>query len=463
MKWQWEWKRECTFFIGSSLSTVTWIDVAEELGYPLEGNIVTFDGKHAEMWIVKQKLDDNAEKLFKKVCCEDDFLEKYRKLSNQLCSDAVKLAKKMSDPKEFPDEALGEYARDYYHMHGIAQSPVGTIRTLNRIGIKKLIGFLEGKVENVGNIVAILISTTKKSVVQQAEEELLQIAISGDKNRIKEYTKKYCWIPVGYADEEAWDEKHFLEELEKIVDPVGSLEKIKSGIKKLEAEKEKLLKELNPPKEIINLINVMSDFVYYKDYIRTHMNKSFYYSNPLFSEIASRLGVSLADIKLFSGYEIAEMIESGKFDAEEAEKRKKAFVVGVDGDQKILLSGKVALDFIQTEFKDDFSDTVELKGNPASSGKLEGEVLVIHKQEDYHGEKDFILVTPMTTPELMHIAKNALAIVTDEGGITCHAAIISRELGIPCIVGTKHATKVLKNGDIVYVDTSNRSVQKLPK
>ena len=58
----------------------------------------------------------------------------------------------------------------------------------------------------------------------------------------------------------------------------------------------------------------------------------------------------------------------------------------------------------------------------------------------------------MTTPDLMPTIKQAKAIITDEGGLTCHAAIISRELGIPCIIGTKIATKVLKNGDLVEVD-----------
>jgi len=55
--------------------------------------------------------------------------------------------------------------------------------------------------------------------------------------------------------------------------------------------------------------------------------------------------------------------------------------------------------------------------------------------------------------------KEAGAIITDEGGITCHAAIVSRELGIPCIIGTKIATKVLKDGDIVEVDAGKGVVK----
>ena len=62
----------------------------------------------------------------------------------------------------------------------------------------------------------------------------------------------------------------------------------------------------------------------------------------------------------------------------------------------------------------------------------------------------------------MPFLKNASAIVTDEGGLTCHAAIISRELKIPCIVGTGNATKVLKDGDLVEVD-ANKGIVKILK
>ncbi len=67
-------------------------------------------------------------------------------------------------------------------------------------------------------------------------------------------------------------------------------------------------------------------------------------------------------------------------------------------------------------------------------------------------ERGDILVTKMTDPDWVPIMRNASAIITDEGGKTCHAAIISRELGIPAVVGTEKATKLLKNGNIVTVD-----------
>lgn len=72
-----------------------------------------------------------------------------------------------------------------------------------------------------------------------------------------------------------------------------------------------------------------------------------------------------------------------------------------------------------------------------------------------------IMVTTMTAPEYVTAIRKARAIIADEGGLTCHAAIVSRELKVPCIVGSKVATKVLRNGDVVEVDANEGIVRKL--
>lgn len=74
-----------------------------------------------------------------------------------------------------------------------------------------------------------------------------------------------------------------------------------------------------------------------------------------------------------------------------------------------------------------------------------------------------VLVTEMTNPDYVPIMKIAAAVVTDEGGATCHAAIASRELKIPCIVGTKVATEILEDGDMVEVDAQKGIIRVVEK
>jgi phosphoenolpyruvate synthase/pyruvate phosphate dikinase len=99
-----------------------------------------------------------------------------------------------------------------------------------------------------------------------------------------------------------------------------------------------------------------------------------------------------------------------------------------------------------------------LTGQIAFGGtqKIYGTVVVISDKDNLLKKagaiKGKILVSVQTTPHFIPYIKNAKAIITDDGGITCHAAIIARELRIPCIVGTKIATTKLKDGDAVSLD-----------
>jgi pyruvate,water dikinase len=104
----------------------------------------------------------------------------------------------------------------------------------------------------------------------------------------------------------------------------------------------------------------------------------------------------------------------------------------------------------------------EIKGQTANSGKVKGIVRVIIRKEDVDKlQTGDVFVTDMTNPDISMAANKCSAIVTDKGGMLCHAAILSRELGVPCIVGTGNATRVLRDGDKVEVDATKGVVRKL--
>ena len=109
-------------------------------------------------------------------------------------------------------------------------------------------------------------------------------------------------------------------------------------------------------------------------------------------------------------------------------------------------------------------DTDSIKGMVVSFGKksVKGKVRILLTPRNVNKmKKGEILVAPMTSPDFVVAMRKAAAVITDEGGMTSHAAIVSRELGIPCIVGAKIATKSLKNGMLIEVDTDKGIVRKI--
>jgi len=99
----------------------------------------------------------------------------------------------------------------------------------------------------------------------------------------------------------------------------------------------------------------------------------------------------------------------------------------------------------------------------ASPGKVRGIAKIVSGKDQLNKiKKRDILVASMTTPDFVIAMEKASAFVTDEGGILCHAAIISREMGKPCIIGTNIATKILKDGDLIEVD-ANKGVVRIIK
>jgi pyruvate,water dikinase len=128
----------------------------------------------------------------------------------------------------------------------------------------------------------------------------------------------------------------------------------------------------------------------------------------------------------------------------------------IEDEQLYLLQSRPITVFYGEEAeKREAKKDVLLKGLGASPGLGSGKVKIIHSTEELDKvQQGDVLVTTMTNPDMVPAMRRARAIVTDEGGMTCHAAIVSRELGIPCVVGTLKATKVLSDGDEVTVDGS---------
>lgn len=137
----------------------------------------------------------------------------------------------------------------------------------------------------------------------------------------------------------------------------------------------------------------------------------------------------------------------------ELERRARHFVFGNRGLRDTPLAEYLAAQGFRLAQQVVAAGASEVRGMAAYGGVVRGTVRILFRKADIpllqEGE---VLVTGMTTPEFLPAMKRAAAFVTDEGGITCHAAIVARELKKPCIIGTKISTQALQDGDLVEVD-----------
>jgi phosphoenolpyruvate synthase/pyruvate phosphate dikinase len=173
--------------------------------------------------------------------------------------------------------------------------------------------------------------------------------------------------------------------------------------------------------------------------------------------VAKRIGVKFEGTQYLLSSEIINALEKGKtIPAKIIQEREKGFAMMILNGQQYMavgIKGHEISQWVDHFFNAVDSSVREFKGQVACKGFSRAKVRIALQPSEAHALKEGeILVCPMTNPDYVPAMKRASAIVTDEGGLLSHAAIMSRELGKPCVIATKIATKVLKSGDFVEVD-----------
>ncbi|HIH43045.1 TPA: hypothetical protein HA246_05355, partial [Candidatus Woesearchaeota archaeon] len=311
---------------------------------------------------------------------------------------------------------------------------------------------------------AALFYPTEVSNVQKERLELLQIIVDGEKKQdILEHQQKYYYIKCSWADGSTYTiddiRKKILYEKESGIQNIKKeISKIKKHHKEISEKKKGLMKKLAvTQKNIAYFFQKMTDWREERKIISQKVN-NYIHQELLRLEKKTKIPLNLLKFMDIYNYEdeldINLLYERSRLCANLLDKDGKfAYYTGNDAKQ--------ILGFIENEF---FRDVKVVTGLTGNKGKVKGRVSVVMEAADFTKfEKGDILVTAMTRPEFVPIMKKAAAIVTDEGGITCHAAIVSRELGIPCVLGTNVATSFLKDGMIVEVDADNGKVKIIPE
>jgi phosphohistidine swiveling domain-containing protein len=314
--------------------------------------------------------------------------------------------------------------------------------------------------EHILELAVKILANEQKNLFDCSWEEFLEKVPENVMQKVKEITKKYSWTKIMYLVGGVLEEKDVFESLKLNLEknPSEQLVNLRKEKENVDIAYKKKLEELKLDNYLIYLIELLRE----ASGIRTREVEDMMYGEHncyyLLKSIGEFMGLEYQDLTCLT---IAEVIRelNGSELKRKIRQRKGGFAYVKENQKVQLFDTPEGLDSVREKIDEEIK---EFSGMVAFQGKVRGKVKVINRSDELNNfEKGDILVTPMTTPDFVMAMEKALAIITNDGGITCHAAIISRELRVPCIVGTQIATKVLKDGDLVEVDAEKGIIRKV--
>ncbi len=312
-----------------------------------------------------------------------------------------------------------------------------------------------------------IMTPVKLGVQLEERKSLVKIAIKQKLNQnidqdIKEHVKAFSFLKEKGMFMNFYDEDYYQKRLQQIENPEQELKKLEEEEQKRKQVLEQIVKKIIPQDQ--DIIRTVNESIYFRSWRVEHIEQTSYYVQNMFKEIAKRLELQdKREVVWLLPDEITRFLTTKqKASKTMIEQRKHAFVYLTQEDSEdIVLQGKEAIDFFK-KINIHKHKGNDIKGTPAYLGKVTGTVIVIHNKEDYKNIKNGeILVIHATSPDIVPYLTNIKAIITEEGGILSHAAVISREMKIPAINGTGNCTKILKTGEVVEVDAHKGIVRKL--
>jgi len=326
--------------------------------------------------------------------------------------------------------------------------------------LKKLLARKVGDPKKRIQYQQVLTTPRKKTSLHDAHTRLLEIAGKvagkkiGDLKNIEEiqldveqYTRDYRWLgyDTGVGRDFTLDDT--LKKLEGILENPPDTGHSKAR------DFEEVVDELSLSARERELLDLMGELIFGRAYRGECNSKAGMHARPLLMEVARRCGTDYDSLVYLTFGEIEECLKRKKVDDTVVAERRNAFgLVMLDGEIKIFSGDSVK----QLEDVEAVDGVSEVRGVMANPGFVVGTARIVTRASDFEKvQAGDILVSKNTTPEFILVIEKCAGIVTDVGGVTSHAAIVSRELNKPCVVGTGNATQVFRDGDLVEVDADN--------
>ena len=446
------------------------------------------DGGNHAMWMDGKEYDRAIRKIFKVVCCDRKTFLQYQRMIKRTERSWVKAAREVGRAvkSDLTRGQLGKLYNKFIYWHQEHfNKPIWIIFPIEPILSEAVAQALRALLkrakrrEEFDHWLSVIFTPEEKNAITKMHEAMLQLALhlktkntrgSARKRACERLAQVHGFIPCYDVIDPPWDKEHFTRELDQVL--FKSAQEIRRELLDLRRqyrlshdEFQKFLKIHMMTKRERELFMIAHEFIFLKDDRDDHRRLGSYHARPLFAELGRRWGLSLKEASYCSIEETKQYFVDGITpDRSLIRERVKGYLLlRKNGKNSIIASGQKMRNILQQELGDQIMKHAnETRGLVASPGKVSGQVVIIHTKHDLRRVRDgAIMVSVTTNPDYVPAMRKCQAIVTDEGGITSHAAIVCRELGIPCVVGTKNGTKVFHDGDKVEVNAKHGIVKKI--
>jgi len=396
-----------------------------------------------DVFVAKKELDLINKNVFALVDSEDyDFIDKFEKLQSKFRSE-IKKELKLLEKSESLNASL---------IISIIEK-ILTILVVFEI-LRDMSNFFEEAISKRFkelNILPVplpeLLNKDTESDTYKLNNEISKLSLNEEKisEKIDGLIKNYGYLNQYFLSGEGYSEKDILEQIKKT-------EKKQISHKKHNFKDQKL-------KKLIELMNRFSIVRFLNNEIT---NKAVFQLKESILEIAKKNSLSYKEVLTLPLEEFYNLLNQKKVILDK--KMWGTEVIVISTNKNYILSPKYFSRFKKEYVNIKHSNVKEISGTPTFEGFVRGKAKIVLGSEDFHKFKDGdILVCSMTDPNYVPLMKKASAFITDIGGILCHAAIISRELRKPCIIGTKIATKVISDNDLIEVNSTTGKIRILKK
>jgi phosphohistidine swiveling domain-containing protein/DNA-binding Xre family transcriptional regulator len=280
---------------------------------------------------------------------------------------------------------------------------------------------------------------------------------------VQKYRQDFDYVASNYASVKHITNQQIAEEMWDYLQHLDSWKKEYKELSRYEEDHEAAMATVLKKKKLKeNPLWMFERLTIWREFRKKANLMSIHVQDAVLERVEALTGIPKKYLQYLVPDEVANALKGLVSLEELAKRREDGVMLNFEGSKFEMLHGAQA-DSLLREYNDRLgseSTSTIVYGQTACQGYAKGVARVILDESQFHRFKEGeILVTGMTRPEFLPLMKKSAGIVTNEGGITCHAAIVSRELGKPCIIGTKNATVLINDGALVEVRANHATVR----